>query len=139
MCPSQVQAAQATRCLASAHFPDAVRLIASPVQPHGFLGVQWEHRLRCAVCLLWGADLWLRPSRRKSTVQDPKKTWLVTGEPARSLVEDAISGAEFAPCLPALDVTRLPLVGDGPVPCQLALLWYLLSPLFCEQPGRALG
>ena len=29
-------------------------------------------------------------------------------EPARSLVEDAISGAEFAPCLPALAGTRLP-------------------------------
>ena len=29
-------------------------------------------------------------------------------EPARSLVEDAVSGAEFAPCLPALAVARLP-------------------------------
>ena len=29
-------------------------------------------------------------------------------EPARSLVEDAISGAEFAPCLPAQAVARLP-------------------------------
>ena len=28
-------------------------------QPHGFLGVQREHHLKCAVCLLWGADLWL--------------------------------------------------------------------------------
>ena len=26
-------------------------------------------------------------------------------EPARSLVEDAISGAEFAPCLPAMAVS----------------------------------
>ena len=24
-----------------------------------FLGVQWVHLLRCAVCLFWGADLWL--------------------------------------------------------------------------------
>ena len=31
-------------------------------QPLGFLGAQWEHHLRWAVCLLWGADLWLRPS-----------------------------------------------------------------------------
>ena len=30
-------------------------------------------------------------------------------EPAHSLVEDAVSGAEIAPHLPALDVTRLPL------------------------------
>ena len=29
-------------------------------------------------------------------------------EPAQSLVEDAISGAEFAPCLLALAVTCLP-------------------------------
>ena len=28
-------------------------------QTLGFLGVLQEHRLRCAVCLLWGADLWL--------------------------------------------------------------------------------
>ena len=26
----------------------------------------------------------------------------------------------------------LPLAGDGPVFCRLGLLWYLLSPLFCE-------
>ena len=30
-------------------------------------------------------------------------------EPAHSLVEDAVCGAEIAPHLPALDVTRLPL------------------------------
>ena len=28
----------------------------------------------------------------------------------------------------------LPLAGDGPVPYWLALLWYSLSPLFCETP-----
>ena len=33
--------------------------------------VSWERHLRCALCLLWGADLWLQPSRRMSTVQDP--------------------------------------------------------------------
>ena len=36
-------------------------------------------------------------------------------EPAHSLVEDAISGAEFAPRLLALAVARLPPAGDGPV------------------------
>ena len=48
-------------------------------------------------------------------------------EPACSLVEDAISGAEFAPCLLALAVARLPLClqwGEGPVLSRLALLWY---------------
>ena len=28
-------------------------------QPFGFLGAQREHCLRCALCFLWGADLWL--------------------------------------------------------------------------------
>ena len=45
----------------------------------GFLGVQSAHLLSCAVCLFWGADLWLRPSWRMSTVQNPKKSWLATG------------------------------------------------------------
>ena len=34
------------------------------------------------------------------------------------------------PCL-------LPLAGDGPVHSRLALLWYLLSPLFWERVGSA--
>ena len=45
-------------------------------QPLGFLGVQWVRLLRCSVCLLWRADLWLRPSQRMSTGQNPKKSWL---------------------------------------------------------------
>ena len=32
----------------------------------------------------------------------------------------------------------LPLIGNGPVGCWLALLWYLLSPLFCEQTQQCL-
>ena len=65
LCPSQVRAAQATRCLASALFPGWGRgcILSSPwFQLLGFLAVQWEHCLRCAVRLLWRADLWLRPS-----------------------------------------------------------------------------
>ena len=57
-------------------------------------------------------------------------------ESVHNLVEDAISGAEIAPCLPALAVICLPLClwqRGGPVRSQLALLWYLLNPLFCEQ------
>ena len=67
-------------------------------------------------------------------------------EPAHSLVEDAVSGAEIAPCLPALAVVSLPLClwqggGDGEgwggeaVCSPLALLWYSLNPLFCEPVG----
>ena len=38
-------------------------------------------------------------------------------------------------CPPA----SLPLAGGRPVHSWLALLWYLLSPSFCEQPSSALG
>ena len=49
LCPSQVQAAQATRCLASALFPAGWCVLSPPwSQPLGFLGAQQEHRLRCA-------------------------------------------------------------------------------------------
>ena len=57
-------------------------------------------------------------------------------KPSHSLVEDAVSGAKIAPCLPALAVARLPLClwwGKGPVCSWLALLRYLFNPLFCEQ------
>ena len=70
LCLSQVQAAQVTRCLASCD------LLPPPSQPLGFLGVQPVRLLRCAVCLFWGADLWLRPSWRLSTIQNPKKSCL---------------------------------------------------------------
>ena len=47
-----------------AHCPRwSVHLKSPPwSQPLGFLGVQQERHLRCAVYLLWVADLWLRPS-----------------------------------------------------------------------------
>lgn len=56
---------------------------------------------------------------------------------SHSLVEDAVSGAG-APYLLALAVTHQPpclWCGDGGWSAleKLALLWYLLSPLFCEQ------
>ena len=58
-------------------------------------------------------------------------------EPAHNLVEDVVSGAEIAPCLPAVAVTSSRGMGlwwgDGPVYSWLALLWYSLNPLFCEQ------
>ena len=60
-------------------------------------------------------------------------------EPAHSLVEDAVSGPEIFSRLLSLAVTHLPLYyiwqGDGPGRSQLAFLWYLLNPLFCE-PAR---
>ena len=63
LCPSQVRAAQVTRCLASALFPHGLYVLSPPrSQQLGFLGAQWVRRLMCAMCLFWGADLWLQPS-----------------------------------------------------------------------------
>ena len=59
-------------------------------------------------------------------------------EPAHCLVEDAISEAEIASQLLALALAHLPPAGDGPVHSWLALLWCLLSPLFCEQAWQCL-
>ena len=49
-------------------------------------------------------------------------------EPAHSLVENASSGAEIAPCLPALSIARLPLYlwqggGAGPQPASSLLIF----------------
>ena len=80
LCPSQVQATQVTRCLVSAQSWAGQCVLLPPLpQTLGFLGAQREHHFRCAVCLLWGADLWLPPSWWMSTVHYPRKTWLATG------------------------------------------------------------
>ena len=116
------------RCGASYHLPCPSRLV-SPVL-----------HLRCAVCLFWGVDLWLQPSRKMSSIQDSRKAWLATGSlptvwwmmPSLGL-SLPLSGSGCCP--PA----SLPLVRNGPVGCWLALLWYLLSPLFCERAWQCLG
>ena len=80
LCPSQVWVAQVSRCLISTLSPGGWCILSPPwSQPLSFLGATQECHLRCAVCLLWGADFWLQPSWQMSTVQDPRKTWLATG------------------------------------------------------------
>ena len=60
LCPSHVQAAQVTRCLASSVTPGGRCILLPPQsQPLGFLSVEPARLLKYAVCLLWGADLWL--------------------------------------------------------------------------------
>ena len=60
LCPSQVQAAQVTRCLLSTlSSGGAVRLITSPIPAAQFPGYTVGAPFQCAVCLLWGADFWL--------------------------------------------------------------------------------
>ena len=80
LCPPQVLASQATRCLASALSPGVWCVLSPPrSQLLGFLGAQRELHLKCAVCFFWGADFCLRPSWWMSAIQDPRNTWLVTG------------------------------------------------------------
>ena len=134
LCPSQVRAAQVTRCLASAVIPSwGLHLIASPAPAARFSGCTTGVPSQvCRVCLFWGADLWLRPSRQMSTIQNPKKSWLVM-KPAWCLVEDASLGPQLP--LPALvALACLSPVGDGPIHSRTALL----SPLLCEQDWQCL-
>ena len=70
--------------------------------------------------------------KRLGSQEDLVSNW----EPVHNLVEDAISGAKIAPCLLALAVASSLGIGlwwwDGLVRSWLALLWYLLNPLFWE-------
>ena len=113
LCPSQVRAAQVTRCLASTVAPSwRLHLITSPVPAAQFSCVQRARLLRCAMCLFWGADLWLRPSYLTlwSTIQNPKKSWLAM-KPACSLVEDASLELQLPPS--GSGCPRLPVSSGG--------------------------
>ena len=55
-----------------------VHLITSLVPAAWFPGWSQLRLLRCGQCLFWGADIWLQPSRRMSTIQNPRKSWLAT-------------------------------------------------------------
>ena len=85
-------------------------LTPAPSQPLGFLGVQGACLLRWAMCLFWGAGLWLRPSRRMSIVQSPKKSWLAM-KSACSLVSDASLEQRVPPSGPGCP--RLPVSSGG--------------------------
>ena len=87
-----------------------LRFGASYHLPHPSGLVSWVHCLRCAMCLFWGADFWLLPSKRMSPVQDPRKAWLATGSLVTvwwirlwGLVCPFLALAAFClpPCLPA--------------------------------------
>ena len=77
LCFSQVQEAQMTGCLASTL--SQVGHVSVPGQAAWFPSALWEHHLKYAVYLLWGADLRLQPFWWMSTIQDLRKTWLAIG------------------------------------------------------------
>ena len=75
-----------------------------------FLGALREHHLRCAVS---PPESWSQAATLLADINHPgsQEDVVSSWEPAHSLVEDAISGAEIvaAPCLLALAIPSLPL------------------------------
>ena len=74
LCPSQMQAAQVTRCLWST--------------------VAVTYHLPHPCCSLFCVCTTCTPSQADSTIQNPKKSWLAT-KPACSLVDDASLGLQL--------------------------------------------
>ena len=139
LCPFQVQAAQVTGCLVSAlsqlghvsyHFPGPGRSVCQVYHQDTVPGVLCVSSGE----LIPGSTL-LADVNHPGSQEDVVSNW----QPAHSLVEDVVSGAEIAvaPCLPALAVTHLHLCLPGGRALNsswLVLLWYLLGhkPLFYE-------
>jgi len=137
LCPSLVRAAQATRCLVSTlsqvcgafyHLPGPIRLFSWVCSGSAVSGV---------LCVSSGELISeCNPPGRCQPSRIPERLGWQLGETAHNLVENAVPRAETAPHLPALAGTHLPLClwqGEGLVHSWLALLWYLLNLLFCEQ------
>ena len=107
LCRSQVRAAQATRCLVSA-LSLSGSCVLSPPGPSPLVSrVPHGSAVSGVPCvssgeLISGCDL---PGRCPGSQEDLVSSW----EPAHSLVEDVLSGAEIAaaPCLQALAVSSL--------------------------------
>ena len=86
----------------------AARLIASPSQPLAFGCAAGALSQVCRVSPLGSRSLaatLLVDVNHPGSQEDLVSNW----EPARGLVEDAVSGAKFSPYLPALAVACLPL------------------------------
>ena len=131
--PFLVRGAQATRSLRSTLSLGAVRLLPSPSR----LSFR-ARRVRCPLCLFWGADLWWQPCRGMSTIQNLRKSLVRNWKPVCSLVGDALCGAEFAPS--GLWLGPPPPVSSrgwaGPQPASSSLV--LLSSLFYKWASFAL-
>ena len=113
-----------------------VRLITSLVPATLFPGC--AARELSQVCHVSPLGSWSLTATLLADINCPgsQEDLVSNGEPAHSLVKDTVSGAEIAPRLLALAAAFLPLClwqVEAPVCSWLALLWYLLNPLFCEQ------
>ena len=111
-CPSQVWAAEAARCFQRCAVPEGpCILITSPVLAARFPGcaVRAPSQVGCVSPLgRWSqAATLLEDVNHPGSQEDVVSSW----EPAHSLVEDAVSGAETAAarCLPAPAVASLSL------------------------------
>ena len=138
LCPSQVWAAQVTRCLAGAVFPRlGVRLITSPVPASRFSG--WAVRALSQACHVSLLGSWSLAATLPADVDHPEShEVLVSNGAYLQFGRGYLFGAEIAPFCLWLPPARPPPAGDGPVFSLLALLWYSLSTLFCEWAWRYL-
>ena len=129
--PLSLWQATADPCLCRRHSNTQRQVWLSLCGLLSFPAVPREHSPRCALCLLWEADLRLWCSWQMSTIQDTRKKWLATGSLLiHRLVEDVISVAEIAavPCLPALAVPFLPLCLRGGIQqqaCSPFVFWWV--------------
>ena len=112
-------------------------LFTSPVPAAGF--PRCIMSIQSQVCHVSPLGSWSQAVTYLEDVNYPgcQEDWGSNGEHAHSLVEDAASGPETAaaPCLQALAVIHLHLCFQWEralYGSKLALLCYLLSPLFCE-------
>ena len=109
LCTSLVQTVQATRYFASTFFPGrAVHLINSLVPAAWFS--RWAVEALFQVCWVSSLGSCSLSAAFLADVNHPESQEVLVSnwEPAPSLVEDAISEAKVASCLPALAVTHLP-------------------------------
>ena len=126
LCPSQILAAQATRCLVSAVSPRwGAHRISSPIPATRFSG--WLRARPSQVCYVSLLGSYSLAATLPVDVNHPEsQELLVSNRACLQFSRGCLSGAEFAPFCLWLPPTCLTLVGDGPV-CSL------LSPLFCER------
>ena len=138
LCPSQVRAAQVTRCLASAVSPRwGVRLITSCVPVTRFSG--WLQACSCQVCRVSLLGSWSLAGTLLTDVNLPEpQEVLVSNGACLQFGRGCLCGAEIAPFWLWLPPTYLSLLGDRLVRSLLALLWYSFSPLFCEWAWQCL-